>query len=314
LVTPASRVPAAGWLARTIRVLVSCACVLWGCALWGCAGGGDLPVAELSVEPQRFSLPYPAYREMQIVLEPNSALDPGADPILFIHLIGEPGEVLRTFDHPLPEPWSAGQPMRYTVRLYQSAMARPLPAGQYQLTVGLYQATGHRWPLDVAGDEVDRYEYQVAQVDVPATSDAEPRFSFTSGWSPAEAGSDRQVLARRWLTGTGQVAIEALPADGLLWMVVHIPPVPARGARVLGADDREPAVHVRASCAASEISVAGIGRHEVELPLALAGAGASTDAGDGPCQLELIPSFYDQLEGSFDRRSAALEALAWVGR
>lgn len=315
---------AAGWAAaglhrgsRTIPVALSApwralVLAICACTLASCGGHGEPPVAELRVEPQQFNLPYPAYRELQISLEPKLEIGPGVDPILFIHLVAEPGEVLRTFDHPLPEPFLPGQPMLYTVRLYQSAMARPLPAGQYQLTVGLYEANGHRWPLEVEGEAVDRYEYRVAQVEVPAPSDAQPRFTFGAGWSPVEAGSDRQVLARRWLTGTGYVSIEALPSDGLLWMVVYIPPVPARGARVVGAEDREPAVLVRASCAASEIAVAGIGHHQVELPLALTGDGTAGEDG-APCELELIPSFYDQLEGSFDRRSAALEALAWVG-
>ena len=90
-------------------------------------------------------------------------------------------------------------------------------------------------------------------------------------------------------------------------MVVWIPPPPRQGGRVLGADGGEPSVLVRASCAASEVAVSGIGRHEVELPISAGAQGVA-------CELELTPSFYDQLEGSFDRRSAALEALAWIAR
>jgi hypothetical protein len=274
-------------------------------------------VAELRVEPRQLSLPYPAYRELEIALEPRAELGPGAEPILFLHMIEEPGDVLRTFDHPLPESWSPGRPIRYTVRLYQSAMARPLPPGTYQLTAGLYEASGRRWPLVAGGEEVDRHEYPVARVEVPEPSESEPRFTFTTGWTPVEAGSDRQVLARRWLTGIGQVTIEAARPSGLLWMVVHIPPAPERGARVVGNDDHEPSVLVRASCAATETVVSGIGRHEIEIPLTLRaeiGEGGGAGAEGAGCELELVPSFYDQLEGSFDRRSAALEALAWVAR
>jgi hypothetical protein len=50
-----------------------------------------------------------------------------------------------------------------------------------------------------------------------------------------------------------------------------------------------------------------VGLHEVEIPVV-------SQAERVDCEVHLRPSFYDQLEGSFDRRSCLLEAIAWIGR
>jgi len=269
-------------------------------------------VARLRVEPGLLAVPFPGYRELRIDLLPTSELV-GAEgkevgePILFVHLLGEPGEVLRTFDQPLPSRWQLGKRQRYPLRIFQSAMARPLPPGRYGLSVGLYEAGGRRWPLDVRGEEVDRYEYLVAEVEVPPAAAGEPTFDFSAGWSAPEVGNDQQVLARRWLGTEGRITIGGVVPPGRLWLTLRIPASPERGVRVLGEGDSAPMVSVSSTCGDLEISISGTGHHEFEIPVVSAESELT-------CSLTFRPNFYDQLEGSFDRRSCVLEAIAWIGR
>ncbi len=272
-----------------------------------CSGPDEAPVAELRVDPGLLSVPYPGYRELRLDLLPTAALEGVEEPILFVHLLGEPGDVLRTFDQPLPSRWRLGERQRFAVRIFQSAMARPLPPGRYGLSVGLYEAGGRRWPLEVKGEEADRYEYRVAEIEVPPASGKEPRFDFSAGWSEPEVGNDRQILARRWLGMEGEIAIAGLTPPGRLWLALRIPPAPERGVRVLAAGQPQPAVTVSSACGDLEIGISGLGRHQIEIPVVSAEQELA-------CSLTLRSNFYDQLEGGFDRRSCVLEAIAWIGR
>ncbi len=277
------------------------------CSSFSCAGPKEAAVGELRADPGLLSVPFPGSRELRLDLMPTAVLAGAEPPILFVHLISEPGDVLRTFDQPLPSPWRLGERQRFAVRIYQSAMARPLPAGRYGLSVGLYQPGGRRWPLKVGGEEVDRYEYRVAEIEVPPVNNEVARFEFSSGWSDPEVGNDLQVLARRWLGEEGQIMVAGLKPPGRLWLALRIPPAPERGVRVLAAGQSSPALKVTSTCGDLEIGISGIGRQEIEIPV----VGAEERM---HCSLTLQPNFYDQREGGFERRSCVLEAIAWIGR
>ena len=76
------------------------------------------------------------------------------DPKVFVHLLDSGGSIARTFDHPLPGEWISGREEEYSIALYQSALAPPLNDGTYRLTVGLYDDSGMRWPLESVGGAV----------------------------------------------------------------------------------------------------------------------------------------------------------------
>src|SRR5258708_1346167 len=90
-----------------------------------------------------------------------------SEPLVFLHLLGPKGQVLRTFDHPFPQHWVAGTPVSYDVKLYQSALAPPLDPGKYRLTVGLYDQGGRRWALAGLGEPIARQEYLPAELVLP---------------------------------------------------------------------------------------------------------------------------------------------------
>src|SRR5579885_989601 len=134
--------------------------------LLGC--GKPAPVGQVEVRPQSLKLGYPEMRDLHLAWGPNVALDPAdGQPTVVLPLRDAHGQIVRTYDHPFPGAWQEGTPVPDGVRVFQSALAPPLPAGKYQLTLGLYgNKSGKRWPLDVAGEDLGRHEYRVAEVEV----------------------------------------------------------------------------------------------------------------------------------------------------
>lgn len=257
----------------------------------------ETSVARLRAEPEKLALRFGEYRKVALVWEPAAQLDPAAGtPTVFVHLLRKDGEIERTFDHPLPPGWQPGAPLRYDVRLAQSALEPPLAPGKYWLTAGLYGAgKGERWPLAVEGEgrSLPRREYALAQIEVAeAASGSAPQFVFSPGWGAPEPGRDRQVLARRWLNGEGTLEAQGPHPAGTLWLALRIPDAPAGAV--------PPSISVSSPCEGYASFVSGAGRHEIEIPVR-----RPLTAGTG-CAIALRPNFPPR-EG----RSVALEGLAW---
>ena len=285
------------------RTLLLPALTLCALGLAGCSG--DEPVGTLTVEPKAVRLGYPAAVKLRFAWQPAVAIESDR-PLVFVHLLDQPGSVLRTFDHPLPRPWRPGEPIEYEIELYQSALGSSIPPGSYQLTVGLYEPEGERWPLAGAGQEVARREYAVAGVEVPGAGGG-PTFSFSEAWLPPEPGRDAQVLGRRWLTSEGAIKISGATAPGAALLVLTIPAADGSAGRlVVEEGSNVPSVVLRSTCGGVETAVSGPGTHKVEMPVE-----ASAEAG-GACEIRLRPSFHLVEEGSPVRRSVVLENLAWM--
>ena len=99
-----------------------CVLVLRGLAFTACRRAGE-PMAELAVAPAEFELQLGAFVELSLRIIPLADLEPGVVPQVFLHLIDEPGSVLRTFDHALPAGFLSGREIAYRVRVHQSAVA-----------------------------------------------------------------------------------------------------------------------------------------------------------------------------------------------
>jgi len=286
---------------RRLAPALALAAVLAGC------GGEDPAVGRLEVTPTRLRLPHGGVRPLVLTWTPARELygrEREGAPLVFVHLLERPGIVLRTFDHPFPQRWRPGRPVRYEVELYQSALGGPLPPGRYQLTVGLYQAGGQRWPLETAGKEVGKREYAVAEVEVPPPGEGVPAFFFAGKWLPIEAGADVQMLARRWLTGDGALQVRSAPGAGELWVVLRIPEGTGAGERlVLEPRAAAPGVVVSSTCGGEEIGITGPGPHEVRLPVR---------EGAAPCEVRFDGNFALESAGSPHRHMVALEGLAWA--
>lgn len=273
-------------------------------ALAGCQPQGE-PVGELTVEMGEGELPYPAWRTLRLSFRPTASL--GAEdvqPLVFVHLLREKGRVLRTFDHRLPARWRAGEEVGYDITLYQSALAPPLEPGEYTLTVGLYNASGERWPLLVEGEDLGRFEYAVAKVQASPPGDSTPELLFSPEWSAVEEGTDLQVLARRWLSGEGTLTARGLEIPGTLWMKVRIPQPQGSASRLVVHDGEEPRVTIAAACSGSEFTLAGPGEHTVTLPV-------FSENGSGACEIRFASNFYLLRMDSLKRASLALEVLSW---
>lgn len=270
------------------------------------ACGGPSPVARLTAEPGSLSLGYPETAELRLAWEPLEPLSPAARPMVFVHLVDGRGEVVRTFDHPFPDGWRPGEPVDYALTLYQSALTAPLPPGPYRLTLGLFDLGGERWSLESACPGTGRQEYEVARVEVLSPAEGGPRFDFTGEWGPVQLGSDRQVPARRWLRGNGEVVVEDPPAAGGLRLMLVVPEAADASTRlVLDEGAAAQRVELTTDCGSWASSLSGAGVHQVDVELdPAAGPG-------GSCRVRLRPNFHLLLEDGLERRALSLDVVAW---
>ena len=81
-------------------------------AVTACGSAGE-PVAEIAVAPAELELQLGAFVELSLRIIPLVDLEPGVVPQVFLHLIDEPGSVLRTFDHALPAGFQSGREIAY---------------------------------------------------------------------------------------------------------------------------------------------------------------------------------------------------------
>ncbi len=311
----------------------------------GCAGPPPEPVAELRLEEAEWRLPYPEWRTLTFVWTPRQEL-PAPSVWCFVHLKNEAGEVVRTFDHEVRGDWQLGEELRYELTLFQSILAPGLAPGAYRVELGLYDpASGDRWPLQIEGhgvEPLDRQAYQVAVLDVPQATPDAPRLTFSTGWTSPAPGTDRQILARRWLSGEGQLTVGDLDVPGSLWMRLRVPePDTAGTIRVLddGAGD-QPRLELTSTCTGRVHTLDVPGVHQLVLPVYATaprtvrsaadddgveasfgigrsvgglGAGGSAIAGAATsCELQFWANYVIELEPGRPPRSVALEALSWT--
>ena len=257
------------------------------------------PVGVLSAEPTTFSLPHAGWERVRLdwtMMEPLPDLE--GELRVSLHLIAG-GELLRTFDHAFPGDWVPGEERAYEVAVFQSALAPPLAVGEYVLRAGLYDTAGHHWPVDGEGEPGN----QIAEVTVGEPGADFPELSFSADWLPTEEGTDRQILARRWLAGDGAIRVRGIAAAGALWLRVGIPNAGERQEMVLDEGSAQPVATVRADCSEFVAELDGGGSHTLEIPLAAAAA---------ECQI-LFSTNYELVSTENDeKRTIALENLAWT--
>ena len=280
-------------------------------------GGAETPVARLELEPGEarasapgeLSLGHPEVRRATLVWEPLATLpeDGAGRPLVFVHLLDESGAVVRTFDHPYPAPWRAGTPVEDPVELHQSALAPPLPAGRYRLTVGLYGRGGERYPLAAIGEEVGRREYALATLTAVEPGAGLPAIEPAGDWLPVEPGTDRQVLASRWLAGAGELVIAGAAAPGALWLRLQVPVADAANRLELAEGASEQEVRLATPCGGAMVLVTGPGDHELELPVEPGGL-------DSGCPVELSANYHLVGPDGVERRVVRLDAAAWRRR
>lgn len=271
----------------------------------GCGGGKQTPVARVGVEPSLVNLPFGQAQTVRLTWTPSAPLE-GETPTVFVHLLDSQQKVARTFDHPFPQRWREGAPVTDDFKVYQSALAPPLPAGKYTVVIGLYGKEGKRWALDGLGEPVGKNEYKGFQIEVPA-QESGPKLTFSPTWLPVDAGGDKQVVARRWMADRGDIRVTDQAGPGVVWLVVQIPPM-GKSDYTLALDPgaSNPAVLVQGNCGGGETNLSGPGIHEVEVAL-------DSPPPDAPCRVQLSANYSIQSRTTVGRkRSASLENIAWV--
>lgn len=269
----------------------------------GCGKEAPVPVGSVALEPSSFELPYGHWADAELRWQMDAELEGlEGEPMVFVHLLGAEGEVKLTLDHPFPGNWTAGSVANDPLTFYHSSLGPRLPAGEYQLTVGLFDPmSGQRFALE-GGTDIHRQEYALGTVTVPEAEGSRPEASFSDAWRPVEPGRDRQVLARRWLVGSGKIELTAAEA-GHLSLLLKIPQV-VKGLQ-LAFDDPEtakgiPEVTITSTCG-DPAQLVGSGNHRLKIPL---------EAGQA-CELELVPNYQLIDLSSFRRSTLTLEQLAW---
>jgi len=258
------------------------------------------PVASLAVEPASVELSFAEIVDLRFEWTPLVPLDETESPRVFVHLLDSEGELVRTFDHDFPSSWTVGEPASYSVSLYQSAMGPALPAGPYDVRVGLYGSEGRRWPLDAPGAESNE-AYRVVVVDASDSAEGLPAFSFDSKWLPEEIGRDRQVLVRRWAGDAGKIRVSGVSQPGTLWLRLAMPSGDLADHDLALADGaEEPSVTLSATCS-DAVEHFGPGQFR-EVRLAI----------PEDCEIELTPNHQWVAVDTGVGRSIALEGIAWA--
>lgn len=266
----------------------------------GCESS-EPPVARLAVAPETIEIGFPEALDVDLEWSMLLPLDGRTGTLrVFVHALDSDGELVRTFDHGFPEPWSTGGTVRYAVPIYQSAIAPALPGGRYAVRVGLYDESGRRWPLDAPG-ATSNDAYGVAELVVSDAAGDLPTFSFSAAWLPEEVGGDRQILARRWLTSDGSLRVSGVRQPGVLWLRLAAPAVEGADASlVLDEGDVQPGGVVTTSCSdATERFALGEIR-ELRLPIA------------EECDVLVSTNYEWQESDGVTSRSVALEGIAWI--
>jgi hypothetical protein len=242
------------------------------------------PAARLSVEPATIQLGPGRSVPLRVNWHPSAPLDkPFGRVYVFVHLLDERGELARTFDHPLPAGWKAGETLSYDIDLYESALADPLVPGSYALTMGLYDIEmGYRWPLAVEGEEGKEREYRVATIQAAAGA-PNPRYQFAGEWSAPEAYADKQTRMLRWLLGTAQLRLREISEPGTVRLRLKV--------------ERDSGVAIRSTCDPGRVLRLPLGSHWVSVPTSAA----------RECEISFSPA----APASGGAALARLEVVAW---
>jgi len=274
----------------------------------GCEKASE-PVASVRIEPSRVQLPYPGFAKVELTWDVAAPLNEvSGDPLVFVHLLDGEGNVERTFDHDLPFDWQAGTAQSYEITLFQSALGPPMDSGEYRLSLGLYEAGGQRWALSGSGEEVSQLEYHLATVNTEGDPSAVPMFYFSPSWLPLEAGTDVQILGRRWLTDEGTIRVAEVPSTGTVWIQLLLSEArPQLEEMALLEGQSEPQVALTSTCGGEEMTVSGYGVHGLQVRVEANEEGLLPEE----CEIVLRPNFQIIEIDTLARRSVGLQILTW---
>jgi hypothetical protein len=234
------------------------------------------PAAHVRLVEKNVKLPFgrcvPVTLEWQM-LRPLDRQD--GKPVVFLHLLLPPHDVVRTFDHPFPADWRPGSKHTYQYDLCQSLDAPRINPGPYSFSAGLYDsADGERWPLSSDGREIGTFEYAVGDGQAVDEGEVVRGIKLEGDWGPLESAGDRQVVARRQFKkgASASILITNKVSDTLRV--------------VLGVTEGEGSATVTNSCAPGWSQTFGRGFQTLQLPACAGGEIRIQRSGTSPISLD----------------------------
>lgn len=185
---------------------------------FGCGGKEDdaPPVAtpSLTLGRDRAAIGSPLQMTYRFEVADGAKIE--GDYVVFLHVLDEDGERLWGDDHRPPVPtssWQPGQRIEYTRTVFVPNYPYIGPA---QVRIGLYMpSTGERLPL--AGTEVSRREYSVAQLQLLPQSE-NIFLIYKEGWHPAEVSAEDPTVEWQWTRKTAVVSFRNPRKDATLYV------------------------------------------------------------------------------------------------
>ncbi len=273
-----------------------------------CAPRLEPPVAGLRSDLAKVSLAYASSSRIPIGWKALRPLEPpGAVPFLFVHLLDQSGQLVRTFDRQIQDIWQVGLlPKDSTeiddlVEIWQSALAEPLPVGSYRLILGIYDAaSGQRWRLETSANAIVEGAYEIAAIQVESAEKKTPDLVFGGDWLAPDEGQLHNP-GRRWMGESGSIRLFGTAGWSGVVLNLSIADLSAdRHLPVFEGAASEPRLVIRNGCDRdSETLVEGYGVHSVSLRIE---PGAD-------CAITFEPNFTMLALGDFTRRSIGLESV-----
>jgi len=267
------------------------------------------PVARLSSDSGQVKITSHGFRELTLTFEILREL-PEADAaaLVFVHLLSDDGQLVRTFDHPLPSQWWIGDKAQSRFVVHLSGLADTLTSGRYRLTAGLYDTVRGKYAIDSRLPAAGRNEFEVAQVIVTPDSDSRADVLPEEDWVPEVAATDRQVIGARYLRPgrQGRIALEGSSAPKRFFVRLNLPGYSTDMATVeVRGHPREPVVELGGTCLKAAASVKGSGIQEAILE-------ANPDL-ESPteCVLTVDANFTIEPRDGSEPRSVQVQALSW---
>ncbi|MFN7940079.1 MAG: hypothetical protein U0X73_00650 [Thermoanaerobaculia bacterium] len=243
------------------------AAVLQGCREGDAADGAA--IAELSSSAQELDLSPSSFADLDLELKPLRPLDENVEISLFIHLLDGKQRLVRTFDRQLDEGWPISGSIRISARLFLSALAEPPAAGEYSVTVGLFDPLIGRFAVETRNRRVGKQEYEVARVRIAEPKPEPTRIDFLKGWAEEELTPDLEVLRDRPLLPgrRGSLRLEPIDRPAEVWFQVQLPAPGLADEVQIHDGDRHARLRISSSCAPTFAEATGPGTHALSLRL-----------------------------------------------
>jgi hypothetical protein len=190
----------------------------------GCSKADSTPpvaTATFAASRARVALGSPVQLTYKFDVLPNAAIN--GDYTVFVHIVGDDGQMIWTDDHTPPVPTSQWKPGQVIGPYTRERFVPNFPyTGHASVIVGLYKPgpDGSRLTLtsnDPAGRLAARHEYKVGDFEVTPAAD-NTRIIMMSGWHKPESDPNSPSVEWYWTQKAGVVTFQNPKKDVTLYL------------------------------------------------------------------------------------------------